>query len=212
MEILRPKQKQQFNVWMALLIGIGMGLIASIFTVIKEINKVESVVKAYDYIDSAGVYTLKYPSAWMLKLEPTFIACDGPDCEERVPSIWQINSRGARFASPNSRIPGNVISVTAYTLQQAEALNLLIECEAQSRFNKVEVLKINGYDVCYDYMDWWREDNSEGIKEHTYTYRKGDYFVRLHFIERKFQWERTQDDSADLPAFRAVVRSVNILK
>ena len=211
MDILRPKRKQQFNIWMALLIGVGIGLIVSIFTVIKEINKAQAVVRAYDYVDSAGIYSLKYPAAWTLELEPTFPGCDGPGCADRAPDMWLTNSRGATLISPENNIPGNGVSIFAYTLQQAEDFGYVIGCEASDRFHTVEVQKINGYDVCYDYLDWWRDDFSEGSKEHTYTYRKGDYFVSLHFTERQFQWEQTQDDSALLPAFRAIVRSVKIL-
>lgn len=211
MNFLKSKSKQQFNIWMALLIGIGLGLVASIITVIGEINKTQSTIRAYNYIDSAGIYSLKYPAEWTLELESTFPGCDGPSCADRAPDMWLTNSRSITLISPGSSISGNGILVVAYTHQQAEDFGYVIQCEAIDPFHTVEVLKINGYDVCYDYLDWWRDDFSEGSKEHTYTYRKGDYFVSLHFIERQFQWEHIQDDSVLLPAFRAIVRSVKFL-
>jgi hypothetical protein len=206
----RPKTK--WSIWMALLIGVGVGLAVSIFTLTRSINKDSDVVHAYDFTDSASIYSLKYPRDWTLQLEQLQCANDCPE----MPN-WDQVSRGVLLVPPGEHVSSGAVTVQGYTLNQAEADktdNLTSDCVATDDYHQVQVIKVNGYDVCYDYLDWWRDDLSEGIKAHTYTYRKGDYFVKLSFTERYFNaWGNNQDDNSQyLPAFRAIVRTVDFLR
>lgn len=217
MKLLRQTEKQQFNIWMALLIGVGVGLVVSIFTLRSEINKVETTIPAYDYVDSTGIYTLKYPADWTLELERIQCAHSCPPTPD-----WSVVSRDIRLAAPGEA--RGTIDIFAYTLAQAQQPDsgLLIECESVGKVdtdvidevNTAEVQTINGYDVCYKYQDWWRDDLSEGAKTHTYVYRKGDYFLSLSMIERKYNgWDNIHTENNEhLPALRAIVRSVRFLK
>lgn len=217
MKLFKPAEKQEFNIWMALLIGVGVGLIVSIVTLIRQINDTESTIRAYDYTDSAGIYTLKYPAEWTLELERI-------QCTHNCPPTpdWSVVSRDIRLSAPGET--RGTIDIYAYTLAQAQQPNsgLLIECEATDEsaagiieeIATAEVQKINGYDVCYKFRDWWRTDLSEGVKTHSYIYRKGDYFLSLSMVERSYSgWDNIHEENSEhLPAFRAIVRSVKFLK
>jgi len=176
----------------------------------QNVTNAQSVTGMKTYVDTAKLYTVRYPADWQLSY-------DEPQGSESAPVApdWTMVSRGI------SLLPANVPprdsfgrSLTINVGSAAGAMKVVNE-DKQAVFHTVTHHTIHGHDAFLDRLDFVGPAAAEKYTDEAYTIINGNTAVTLYFRVKYYHntvmpvvsW----DDSADLPAYLAIVQSVQFL-
>lgn len=154
-----------------------------------------------DYMDTAEVYSLKYPSNWTTKLSEG--GCD--NCS--LPDYTKV-SQPVSFIYPNAKDFMGV-SIQADTTDEL-ANNILANWQADKHIPEKKV--INGYSAQYVQVVF--KGDAESYTDENYLFTKNNTSVFITLRQKYYHQSPAQnwDASKALPSFEAILNSIELLK
>lgn len=172
----------------------------------------EAQEETKQYVDTAGYFSLRYPTDWSVKPQ---IWNAGSDGQAKPEPDWTKVSRGLSI-DPKAGAAGNNVTVTTDCMtvdSEGKEISVLQSIkDSDDKFHTQRAVQINGYDGFYDKLVFVGEN--ETYTRHTYFVTDDKACVTLVFTENhRHPMSGTNfDDKNNMPSFEAVVQSVTFLK